>query len=173
MSLARLAVDARYLRFIEEVGNEDAAIELILISLPKVLNSKKPKFDFESVYKGYPLKVGKTKGLKICEREIRTQEDFTALGQAIARYSVWLSTDQNGFKPSPKHFCTFMAAWRDWVDPDAGKIEMKAIPRPVSVPDSDVTQKSLEDRERQYEAEPKADPARVKKLIRSITGRFS
>lgn len=89
-------------------------------SAPEILT-----FDFESLYRKYPLKKGKAEGLARCAVQIKTQEDFDALSRAIDRYSADLKA--NGTSPQyTKHFSSFLGAdkkrpWRDWLDADAGQ----------------------------------------------------
>lgn len=68
--------------------------------------------DFESLYKKYPLKKGKTRGMKLCQREIKSEADFQLLSQAIDNYSREIKAE----KTAPrfiKHFSSFMNCWRD------------------------------------------------------------
>lgn len=84
------------------------------------IKEEKRKFDFDFLYQAYPKKEGKQKGLEICKREIKTIGDYEALHSAINRYSAHLA--QNGTAGKYiKQFSSFMASWRDWVEPDAGK----------------------------------------------------
>ena len=78
-------------------------------------------FDFESLYKKYPLKKGKSRGLKVCEKEIKTQEEFISLQKAIDKYASDLVL-RNTETQYIKHFSTFMNEWRDWAQDDAGSV---------------------------------------------------
>jgi hypothetical protein len=80
----------------------------------------KPRFDFEALYRTYPRKEGKRDGMRICERDIRTPADFEALTKAVANYA---SIAKPGFV---KHWSSFMANWRDYVEP----IEVEAAMTP-------------------------------------------
>jgi len=74
-------------------------------------------FDFEAIYKEYPLKKGKSKGIKICQLKIKTTEDYKALQGAIRRYRA--DCVQTG--TYIQHFNTFMnGTWEDWLDPETG-----------------------------------------------------
>jgi hypothetical protein len=78
--------------------------------------------DFERVYQEYPRKEGKKGGLKVCDREIKTPEDYALLISAIKRYREHhrkIGTE----KQFLKHFATFMGEWRDWLDPNHGHAE--------------------------------------------------
>ena len=77
------------------------------------------EFDFEFLYKKYPLKKGKSSGLKIAKREIKTQQDYDQLSKAIDAYKVDLEKNKTE-KKFIKHFSTFMSSWRDWTEPDVG-----------------------------------------------------
>lgn len=79
-------------------------------------------FDFEGIYEGYPRKVGKQKGILSCRSQIKTKEDFDLLARAVSRYREHLKREGTAPKYI-KHFSTFMASWRDWLDPDAGVAE--------------------------------------------------
>lgn len=81
-------------------------------------------FDFDSLYKKYPRKEGKQRGIKICNSQIKTQDDFSQLSQAIDRYAEHIKKQATEAK-FIKHFSTFMGEWRDWLDPDTGKVEEK------------------------------------------------
>ncbi len=80
---------------------------------------KSEKFDFELVYKNYPRKIGKANGVKRCQKDIKTQEDFEALQAAIRRFSEHHKTHNTEARFLP-YFSTFMSTWRDWLDPLAG-----------------------------------------------------
>lgn len=115
------------------------------------------KFDFETLYKNYPRREGKTGGIKIAKREIKSPEDFEALSKAIDRYRKVKSGSE------PQYillFSTFMGSWRDWLDPDAGKV---VVTKPQA---QQVIQEKPEDEV------PYADPERVRDLIaKSLYGK--
>jgi hypothetical protein len=73
-------------------------------------------FDFDSVYREYPLKKGKTPGLKICKRQIKTQADFDVLLRAVRKYAAERKGQDQQYT---LHFSTFMGRWRDWLDSDS------------------------------------------------------
>lgn len=144
----------------------------------------KEKRDFQSLYKKYPLKVGKTKGLKICERDIKTDAAYALLAQAIDRYNAWLKeASPQVFRPEPKHFSTFMAAWRDWLEPDSGKSNAPVVkitnsfsPAPppplLTVPSAESTRAYLEEREAEFISGTPVDPDKVRELVRRVTENF-
>lgn len=90
----------------------------------------KPRFDFESLYQGYPLKVGKTDGLTECSKQIRTPEAYEDLRKAIANYAAYHTRplEPGEFRPLPKHFSTFMrkGRWRECLDPEFGAAVIEA-----------------------------------------------
>lgn len=85
-----------------------------------------PVFDFDSLYKKYPLKKGKTRGIAACKREIKTPEDFSLLGKAIENYAREARAE-NTEPRFLKHFSSFMGCWRDYLE--AGKA---AAPHPFA-----------------------------------------
>jgi hypothetical protein len=78
-------------------------------------------FDFEKLYKNYPLKRGKNEGLLICKNTIKTETDFLLLEKAIQTYRDHC-IKHNTEPTFIQHFFTFMnkKRWRDWLDPDTG-----------------------------------------------------
>lgn len=102
-------------------------------------NGTKPKtlrLDFDALYKIYPRKEGKKRGIEICKRQIKTQDDYNKLELAIKNYARIKKGSE-----FIKHFSTFMNEWSDWLDPDAGKIlkrpqqEFYVSPDPLAFPD--------------------------------------
>jgi len=88
-------------------------------------------WDLESLYRKYPRKEGKAKGMKICQTQIKTAKDFHDLASAIEKYCghVALSATESRFI---KHFSTFMASWRDWLDPETGtSLQLEAPKRSI------------------------------------------
>ena len=72
-------------------------------------------FDFEPLYSKYPRKDGKSKGMVICNRDIKTQEDYDGLSQAIDRYRQ-IQISIGAEKKFIKQFSTFMGCWKDYRD---------------------------------------------------------
>lgn len=71
--------------------------------------------DFESLYKLYPRKRGKTLGLEKCKRTIKTEKDYLDLKLAITNYARMVREEQT--EPQyMKHFSSFMSCWRDYLD---------------------------------------------------------
>lgn len=73
--------------------------------------------DFESAYFLYPLKKGKSKGIKKISKEIKTQEDLDLFVVAIENYKKDLAKNKTDLK-YVKHFSTFCAEWQDWANYD-------------------------------------------------------
>lgn len=76
-------------------------------------------FDFDSLYKNYPKKVGKLKGLEILERTVKTQPQYDAFALALKNYVDYVERESIEAK-FIKHFSTFTSQWKDWVDPETG-----------------------------------------------------
>ena len=82
-------------------------------------------FDFEEIYRRYPLKKGKAAGIKSCIAQIHSSEDCDALSRAVDAYTADVVKNQTPAR-FQKHFSTFMGTertgypWRDWAEPGAG-----------------------------------------------------
>lgn len=70
--------------------------------------------DLLGVYQDYPLREGKTKGLKKLKTQIRTLEHLEALKGALANYKASRKV-REGFV---KHFDTWAGCWRDYLEPE-------------------------------------------------------
>lgn len=70
---------------------------------------------FQEIYKLYPRKRGKSPGLKICRKQIKTVEDAEKLRTAVQRFSRQMGTEarKNEFV---MYFDSFMRQWTDWLD---------------------------------------------------------
>lgn len=71
------------------------------------------KLDFDELYKLYPRKLGKKKGLQKCKSNIKSKKQYLCLRQAILNYLALTKGEDVKFI---KHFSTFMACWEDYVD---------------------------------------------------------
>jgi hypothetical protein len=70
-------------------------------------------FDFESIYKIYPRKQGKSEGFKKLAKEIKTEADFNLFCSAVRRYvSSKAGTDRQYILK----FSNFVKEWNDWTD---------------------------------------------------------
>lgn len=75
--------------------------------------------EIELLYKNlYPLKKGKSKGVKKLAPQITSQLDLDNLAKAIGKYKKSLSPGEFVL-----HFSTFATTWTDWLDDDAGTAE--------------------------------------------------
>jgi hypothetical protein len=87
--------------------------------------SQRFDFDFERLYRLFPRKAGKMKGLEQCQKQIRTQQDYDALEQAIMKYAGICQAEQRDARYI-MHFSKFMGRvdcpyWKEFLDEDAGQ----------------------------------------------------
>lgn len=79
----------------------------------------------EEIYANlYPLKKGKSAGIKKLAKDIKTDEDLGNFEAAVRRYAedcVKASRDAKYIQ----HFSTFASNWKDWLDPSAGSTSVK------------------------------------------------
>lgn len=76
-------------------------------------------FDFESIYKSFPRKLGKTSGIKWLKAHIKTLEKYSLLAQAVDNYAKHCDENVTEIK-FILHFSTFVRRWEDWI-PDGGE----------------------------------------------------
>lgn len=88
-----------------------------------------PAFDFEELYRAYPRKEGKQKGIAYAEEHITTAADFEALRVAIANYTRTVEGQDPKYT---KHFSSFMRCWKDYVN--APPPPPRAPIRPIASP---------------------------------------
>lgn len=79
--------------------------------------------ELESAYKAYPRKVGRGKGMTRLKAQSLNLDEARAFKVAVDKYCEYLRSN-NTEKQYVKHFSTFVAEWRDWVEPNAGKVEI-------------------------------------------------
>jgi hypothetical protein len=79
--------------------------------------------DLEAVYRRYPRKEGKTKGMQTARRQIKTPADLADFGAAVDRYAREREGEESQFT---KQFSTFVNCWRDYA-PTAEDREQVAI----------------------------------------------
>lgn len=77
-------------------------------------------FDFEKIYKKFPKKVGKKKGLQKLSREIKTQTDFDNFSQAVDKYISFCAANKTS-QQFIKQFDSFVTVWRDYLEEDFGQ----------------------------------------------------
>ena len=97
-------------------------------------------FDFDFLYKKYPLKKGGQEGIARCRLLIATQDQYDQLSKAIDRYTADLV--KNRTEPKfIKHFSTFIEnrerkpyshPWKDWIGEDAGTCSLPTPPTPLN-----------------------------------------
>lgn len=89
---------------------DDASIFLINKN-----NKKKVTFEEEIIeaYKNYPIKKGKTVGVKKLTKQIKTPEDFELLQIAIRNYALECKDKEPQYI---KHFSTFASCWQDYLE---------------------------------------------------------
>lgn len=88
--------------------------------------------DLEAAYQGYPRKEGKSRGIAKLRREIKTEQDYADLVQAIRNYAAKVSGSELKFV---KHFATFVGEWRDWINPDPTLLPTKPKLKILNVED--------------------------------------
>ncbi len=80
-------------------------------------DGKIQKFDFESVYKRYPRREGKAKGLQLGKSQIRSQASFDKLSASVDEMArLWSGVDP---KDEQRQFIPLFSSWmskRRWQD---------------------------------------------------------
>jgi len=69
-------------------------------------------FDFDLVYKNFPRKEGKSRGMKKCKSQITTEKNFQDLKAAVENYAK-LKADTE--KKYIKNFGNWMDEWEDYI----------------------------------------------------------
>lgn len=90
--------------------------------------NKASKHSFESqiaeAYKNYPLKKGKTVGVKKLSKQIKSEEDLSQLILAIKNYAA----ECKGKEPQYiKHFSTFASCWQDYITVETKKSDWEVV----------------------------------------------
>jgi hypothetical protein len=112
---------------------------------------KNLKFDFEILYKKYPLKKGKADGISRLKKTIKTQEDFDLCSKAIDKYTQQLILERTEPK-FIKHFSTFVSTWKDWLDLDAASSILNFKPTNKSTQREQSNMAALEEAIARHEA---------------------
>lgn len=69
-------------------------------------------FDFDAIYKAYPLKKGKAKGMAKLKKLIKTKEDYERIKNAVMAYANAVRGSDPRYI---QHFSTFMnGTWEDY-----------------------------------------------------------
>lgn len=76
----------------------------------------KGPFDFESVYKTYPNKEGKLRGMRALKLMIKTAADYQRFAAAVENYCAVCRRDGRPRKYI-KHWSTFVTSWEDYATP--------------------------------------------------------
>lgn len=72
--------------------------------------------EFEAIYKRYPRKLGKARGIKRCRSVIRSEKTLADLKKAVDNFATHHENAQTEERFIP-HFSTWMnETWRDWVE---------------------------------------------------------
>lgn len=103
-------------------GSNDSSIFLIN------KDNKTNKVSFEEAikeaYKNYPLKKGKTIGVKKLVKQIKTPEQLELLQIAIRNYAIECKGKDQQYI---KHFSTFASCWEDYTTVEAPKSQWTVV----------------------------------------------
>ena len=88
--------------------------EAEMIGLSKAVLTVKFEFDFESVYKIYPRKLGKASGIRKLKSKVKTDEKYEQLKLAVEKYAAHCKRERIEEK-FIMHFNTWCSRWEDWV----------------------------------------------------------
>lgn len=78
-----------------------------------------PKMNLLSIYEKYPRKVGKKRGLKTLESQIKDPEKLQQCHTALDNYIANIKR-QKLEAQFVKHFSTWANEWEDWIDDQTG-----------------------------------------------------
>lgn len=97
-----------------EVEETDTTFVVHFRDTPKKRSSTPTEdFDFEAIYKAYPLKKGKAKGMAKLKKLIKTKEDYDRIKASVMAYAHAVSGSDSRYI---QHFSTFMnGTWEDYV----------------------------------------------------------
>jgi hypothetical protein len=65
------------------------------------------------VYMSYPRRIGRTKGLEVLKRTVRTRKDLELCKKALAHFAAAHRGQEMRFI---RHFDRWARTWRDWLD---------------------------------------------------------
>ncbi len=82
-------------------------------------DSKNPVFDFELLYKKYPRKERKSRGMAACKALVKTQEDYDLLSKAIDRYLEICKMESKETR-FMFMFSNFVREWPEILNPETG-----------------------------------------------------
>lgn len=73
-------------------------------------------FDFEALYKTYPNKEGKKRGMEILQKTIKTEEDYERFKAALANYIELCRRKGRIDAGYVKQWKTFVGNYEDYLD---------------------------------------------------------
>jgi hypothetical protein len=73
-----------------------------------------PQFSFETIWKLYPKKLGKTDALRHFKKTVVTEKDFEDIQSAVKNYQAYIRVEKVEEK-FVKHGSTWFNTWRDWI----------------------------------------------------------
>lgn len=80
----------------------------------------------EVAYQLYPRKLGKSQGIKVAMKSIKTKEDLEKLKLAIGKYRAHIEREKTEAK-FVMYFSTFMNQWMDWLEDGHGVTEVSQV----------------------------------------------
>ncbi len=84
-------------------------------SIAQTIEIRNQNFNFDEVYAHYPLKKGKTMGLKWLKRHVRSQSRYDLLVQAVFNFRKEVA--EKGTEPQfIPHFSTWVKRFDDYID---------------------------------------------------------
>lgn len=81
---------------------------------------------FDAAYKIYPRKRGKSRGLAIFKKQIKTEADFKKILTAIKNYSQTCERESRKLEYTLQ-FDSFMRQWTDWLSVEISHFEIPAL----------------------------------------------
>jgi len=81
----------------------------------KEKEKEKDTLNFDAIYKNYPRKDGKSKGIESCLAKITTSQKYQDLQKAVENYKQ-LCLEEKTERKYIKMFSTFMNCWEDFID---------------------------------------------------------
>lgn len=74
-----------------------------------------PVFDFDSIWKDFPKKLGRSQALRHFRASVKTESDWMSIKKALANYKRHIQ-DKSIESRFIQHGKTWFNNWRDWVD---------------------------------------------------------
>jgi len=79
------------------------------------IEARNQGFDFETIWKLYPRKMGKKSGITWLKRNIKSRSRYEKLLQAVTNYKRF-TEDQGTAEQFIMHFTTWVKRFEDWTD---------------------------------------------------------